>query len=261
LAIPRDQLEWSGCGVNHQVFLTRLEHRGADVYPRLRALAHEDSHFAGTVRADLLRRLGYFVTESSEHNAEYCSWYLPWDEQVAARGLEPNPYWRRRAENAELFALAGEYAYGDAGLALADLLPSGEYAPQIIRSLVTGDERHIYVNVPNRQDDGTILVAELQPDGVVEVPAHCDAAGIHPRSADPLPPQCAALNRRYLDVCDLAVRAVVEGRRDHVHHAALLDPNTSATLEPDRIADLVDELLAAHETLGYLPETLRSTTR
>jgi alpha-galactosidase len=74
--------------------------------------------------------------------------------------------------------------------------------------------------------------------------------------ASPLPPQCAAINRRSLDVCDLAVRAVVEGRRDHVHHAALLDPNTSATLSPVAIEAMVDELLDAHQAAGRLPEGL-----
>jgi alpha-galactosidase len=79
---------------------------------------------------------------------------------------------------------------------------------------------------------------------------------VHPRVAEAIPPQCAAINRRYLDVCDLAVRAVVEGRRDHVHHAALLDPNASATMTPDGISSMVDELLDVHQRAGRIPETL-----
>jgi alpha-galactosidase len=91
---------------------------------------------------------------------------------------------------------------------------------------------------------------------VVEVPASVDAHGVVAHRAEPLPPQCAALNRRYLDVCDLAVRAALEGSRGHVHHAALLDPNVSATMPPDRIAAMVDELLDAHQAAGRLPEAL-----
>jgi alpha-galactosidase len=255
LGIPIGELDFAGAGVNHQVFLTRLEHRGVDVYPRLRELAMADSAFARTVRADLLRRFGYFVTESSKHNAEYVSWYLPWADQVERFGLVVNPYWERRANNAEWFALAVDVADGRVAFP-RDLLPSGEYAPQIVRSLVDGQSRSIYVNVPNQSESGVLLVDELPNWAGVEVPAWCDAKGIHPLVAEPLPPQCAAMNRRYLDVCDLAVRAVVEGQRSYVHHAALLDPNASATMPPQEIAEMVDELLDAHQAAGRLPEAL-----
>lgn len=255
LDIPITELDFAGAGVNHQVFISRLEHHGVDVYPRLRELAAGDGPFAQTVRADLLRRFGHFVTESSKHNAEYVPWYLPWDELVARFDLPVNPYWERRANNAEWFAGAVEVADGRRPFA-TQLVPSGEYAPQIVRSLVDGVARPIYVNVPNRRPDGGRLVVELPDWGVVEVPGTCDGDGVHPAVAEPVPPQCAAINRRYLDVCDLAVRAVVEGRRDFVHHAALLDPNASATLPPERIEAMVDELLDVHQTAGHLPEAL-----
>lgn len=256
LEIPVDELEFAGAGVNHQVFLTRLEHHGVDVYPRLRALAEGDSDFARSVRADLLRRTGYFPTESSKHNSEYVSWYLPWDDQVARFDLPENPWRERRTDNETWFGLAEQVADGSLPFP-TDLLPSGEYAPQIVRSLVDGVVRPIYANVPNRTPEGGRWVEELPEWAVVEVPATADSKGVHPRVAEPLPPQCAAINRRYLDVCDLAVRAVVEGRRDHVHHAALLDPNASATLPPDAISAMVDELLDAHQASGRLPEALR----
>src|SRR5262249_724656 len=75
-------LEWAGAGVNHQVFISRLAHRRVDLYPRLREMAEQDPDFSRTVRADLLRRFGHYVTESSKHNAEYLPWYLPWDDQL-----------------------------------------------------------------------------------------------------------------------------------------------------------------------------------
>ena len=255
LDIPIAELEFAGAGVNHQLFISRLAHHGVDVYPRLRELAAGDSAFAATVRADLLRRLGFFVTESSEHNAEYVPWYLPWDEQVDHFGLPVNPYWERRANNAEWFGRAVEVAAGRMPFP-RHLLPSGEYAPQIARSLVDGQRRDLYANVPNRAADGRRLVGELPDWGVVEVPATCDGAGVHARAGEAIAPQCAAVNRRYLDVCDLAVRAVVEGSRAHVHHAALLDPNASASLPPDRIAAMIDELLDAHQAAGRLTESL-----
>ena len=255
LGIPAGELEFAGAGVNHQVFLTRLEHHGVDVYPRLRELATGDTAFARTVRADLLRRTGFFPTESSKHNSEYVPWYLPWDEQVDRFDLPVNPWQERRADNENWFGLAQQVADGALPFP-TDLLPSGEYAPQIVRSLVDGVARPIYANVPNRAPGGGRWVTELPEWAVVEVPGTADGSGVHPRIAEPLPPQCAAINRRYLDVCDLAVRAVVEGRRDHVHHAALLDPNASATLPPDAIAAMVDELLDAHQATGRLPATL-----
>lgn len=255
LGIDVAELDFTGAGVNHQVFLTRLVHRGVDVYPRLRELAVTDPEFARTVRADLLRRFGYFVTESSKHNAEYVPWYLPWDDQVAQFALPENPYWQRRADNAEWIGMAADIADGRSPFPVA-LADSGEYAPQIVRSLVDGVARPVYVNVPNASPTGELLVDELQPWAAVEVPGTVDGHGVVAHRAEPLPPQCAALNRRYLDVCDLAVRAALEGSRDHVHHAALLDPNASATMPPDRIAAMVDELLDAHQAAGRLPEAL-----
>jgi alpha-galactosidase len=255
LGIDVAELDFTGAGVNHQVFLTRLAHRGVDVYPRLRELAAADSEFSRTVRADMLRRLGYFVTESSKHNAEYVPWYLPWDDQVAQFSLPVNPYWQRRADNAEWIGMAADIADGRAPFPVA-LADSGEYAPQIVRSLVDGAARPIYANVPNVSPEGGLLVDDLQPWAVVEVPATVDAHGVVALRAEPLPAQCAALNRRYLDVCDLAVRAALEGSREHVHHAALLDPNAAATMPPDRIAAMVDELLDAHQAAGRLPEAL-----
>ncbi|HKY17044.1 MAG TPA: hypothetical protein VJM33_19105 [Microthrixaceae bacterium] len=256
LDVPVNELEWAGAGVNHQVFISRLEHHGIDLYPRFRDMARGDSDFARTVRADLMRRLGHYVTESSKHNSEYLPWYLPWDDQVERFALPTSPYLERRSTNEQLIAMGADFAHGQIELPLADMLPTGEYAPSIIRSRVSGASRDIYVNVPNTTADGSLLVEELQADGVVEVPASCDGDGVHPRRAEPVPPQCAAINRRYLDVCDLAVRAIVEGRRDHVHHAALLDPNASASMSAERIAAMVDELLDAHQAAGRLPEAL-----
>ncbi len=255
LDIPVSELDYAGAGVNHQVFISRLEHRGEDVYPRLRQLAETDPTFAATVRADLLRRTGYFVTESSKHNSEYVPWYLPWDDQVERFELPVNPWESRRADNENWFGYAERVADGSEPFP-SGLLPSGEYAPQIVRSLVDGESRPIYANVPNRTGEGGRWVEELPEWAVVEVPATAEADGVHPHVAEPIPPQCAAINRRYLDVCDLAVRAVVEGRRDHVHHAALLDPNAAATMGPASIEAMVNELLDVHQQARRIPESL-----
>ena len=90
------------------------------------------------------------------------------------------------------------------------------------------------------------------------MPCVVDRTGVRPTVVGELPPQLAALNRTFLNVCELTVRAALDGSREHVHHAALLDPSASATLSPDQIHAMVEELLDAHGE--SLPEGLRGVT-
>jgi alpha-galactosidase len=114
----------------------------------------------------------------------------------------------------------------------------------------TGTEREIYVNVRNGG-----LISSLPEDCCVEVPCQVSAGSAKPQSVGPLPPQLAALNRTFLNVVELTVAAALQGNRDHVYQAALLDPNTAATLTVSQTVAMVDELLAAHAPL--LPAGLR----
>jgi alpha-galactosidase len=116
--------------------------------------------------------------------------------------------------------------------------------------MATGAERIEYGNVRN---DG--LITNLPAGCCVEVPCRIDAAGVHPIAIGALPPQCAALNRTMVNVADLTVSAALEGRRDHVYQAVMLDPNAGATLTIAQIHDMVDELIEAHGDL--LPEGIR----
>jgi len=147
-------------------------------------------------------------------------------------------YVRRSEENLEL--------YEEMRRMLADGEPfeierSLEYASLIIHSQVTGQRRTIYGSVRN---DG--LIDNLPAGACVEVPCLADGAGVTPQPVGELPAQLAALNRTFLNVCELTVRAALEGSREHVYHAALLDPNAAATLSPERICAMVDDLIAAH---------------
>jgi len=103
------------------------------------------------------------------------------------------------------------------------------------------------------RNDG--LIDGLPAEACVEVPATVDQAGLHPHAVGALPPQLTALNRTFLNVVELTVRAVLDGDRRHVYQAALLDPNTAATLTTTQIHDMCDELFAAHGDL--IPEALR----
>jgi alpha-galactosidase len=192
-------------------------------------------------------RLGYFPTESSEHSAEYLPWYMHDDEAIERFRIKISDYVRMSEENLE------EYADTRRRLAAGEPLPiepSNEYAPQIIHSMETGLARVVYGNVENAG-----LIENLPQGSCVEVPCLVDDSGLHPIRIGSLPPQLAALNRTFLNVGELTVRAALEGDPEHVRQAALLDPNTAATLSPDQIWELCAELTAAHGDL--MPESLR----
>ena len=126
-----------------------------------------------------------------------------------------------------------------------------EYASLIIHSMVTGTERGDL----RQRAEPTGLIGNLPADAAVEVPCLVDRTGVRPVAMGDLPPQCAALDRTFLNVADLTVRGALEGRRDHILQALLLDPNAAATLSVADAGKLVDEMLAAHRDL--LPEALR----
>ncbi|HEY6758911.1 MAG TPA: alpha-glucosidase/alpha-galactosidase [Baekduia sp.] len=244
--VPFADVTFTGAGVNHQAFILRFERDGEDLYPLLDAAIAADPELSRRVRVELYKRLGYFPTESSEHSSEYLPWFLHHPEQVDRFRLEPGEYVRRSLENLQ------EYDDVKAALSTNGALPderSYEYAPEIIHAMTTGTQRVIYGNVRN---DG--LIADLPPQSAVEVPILVDATGLRPTIVRDYPPQLAALNRTFLNVADLTVRAALDGDPAHVRHAAMLDPNTAASLTLDEIDAVVDELLAAHA--GALPAGL-----
>lgn len=248
--VPYDDVSYWSAGVNHQAWVLRWERGGRDLYPLLDQRIASDAELRRRVRVDMYRRLGYYPTETSEHSSEYVPWYLRHPDEVDRLRINIGEYVSISEAN------LAEYRRVRAELADTETLPidkeSTEYAPQVIHSLETGTTRVISANVVN---DG--LITNL-PDGVaVEVPTMLDALGAHPMAVGDLPPQCAALNRGFLGPVDLTVRAAVGGDPRLVRAAAMVDPNTAATLTVDQIWELCDELTTAHGDL--LPEPLRST--
>ena len=124
---------------------------------------------------------------------------------------------------------------------------SVEYGSLIIHSMETDTSRKIYGNVPNRG-----LITNLPDDCIVEVPCLVDANGIQPTYIGAIPPQLSALMQTNINVQSLTVEAVITGKRDHVYHAAMLDPHTAAELSLDQIVSMVDDLIDAHGE--YLPQ-------
>ncbi|MFT3865568.1 MAG: alpha-glucosidase/alpha-galactosidase [Solirubrobacterales bacterium] len=248
VGVPPEEVTFTAAGVNHQAFMLRFERDGEDLYPRLDAAIEAEPELRRRVRVEIYRRLGYFPTESSEHGSEYLSWFLRDDAQIERFRLWVAEYVSRSEEN------LGEYEETKQALAADSPLdheePSNEYAPQIIHSIETGTPRVVYGNVHNAG-----LIDNLPADSCVEVPCLVDGTGVNPVRIGSLPPQLAALNRTFLNVADLTVRAALEGRPDRVRQAVLLDPNASSTLTPDAIWEMCDELTAAHGDL--LPAALR----
>ncbi|GAA2848631.1 alpha-glucosidase/alpha-galactosidase [Actinoplanes cyaneus] len=248
LGIPHEEIDYTGAGVNHQAWLLRFEHRGESLYPRLDALLDQDLQLRRRVRMDMYRRLGYFPTETSEHSSEYVPWYLHHDAEIDRLRIPVGDYLRISAQNVD------DYHATRRGLLAGEPLDltrdATEYAPQVIHSMVTGTPRRIHANVINSG-----LITNLPPAYAVEVPCLVDGAGLRPEPVGDLPPQCAALNRAFVSVGELTVRAALDGDPRMVRQAAMVDPNTAATLTVDAIWDLCDELTAAHGDL--LPASLR----
>ena len=253
LGVPVDEIRYRCAGSNHMAFYLEFERETAegrvDLYPELavRALGEmpkRHGYLSEAVRYEMFRRLGYFVTESSEHFAEYVPWFIKAgrDDLIDRFGIPLDEY-PRRCE----FQIAG---WDEQRRRLEDpdaplrVRRSPEYGSEIIHSMETGTPRVIYGNVPNRG-----LISNL-PDGCcVEVPCLVDANGVQPTVVGALPPQLAALMQTNINVQSLTVEAVLEGRRDHVLHAAMLDPHTAAELDLDQIESLVDDLIDAHGDL------------
>ncbi len=251
VGVPESEIDFLTAGVNHQAFVLRFERDGENLYPLLdEAIARDPDGLGRRVRIEIYRQFGHFPTESSEHSAEYLPWFMSHDDQLERYRIPVDEYIRRSRGNLE------EYAEIKRRLAAGEplaVLNEGELAPRYIHSMATGTERIEYGNVRN---DGLI---EGLPEGCcVEVPCRLDADGVHPIPVGALPPQCAALNRTFINVAELTVRAALEGRRDHVYQAVMLDPNAGATLTIEQIRDMVDELIRAHGDL--LPPGIRSTT-
>jgi alpha-galactosidase len=245
--VDESEITYLAAGVNHQAFLLRFERDGESLYPLLDARIADDADLQRRVRVAVYRRLGFFPTESSEHLAEYVPWIMRHDSELERFRTPVGEYIRRSEDNLAEFARVRDALRRGEPMQLGQ---SVEYAATIIDSMVTGTPSVIYGNVPN-----TDLVAGLPEGTCVEVPCLVDATGVRPTPVLDYPPHLAALNRTYVNVVELTVRAVLEGRPGWVRLAAALDPNASATLTLDEIDAVCDELTAAHGDL--IPSSLR----
>ena len=240
-AVERDlsDISFLTAGVNHQSFVLRFESEGRSLYLDLDARLAADPRSAHNVRVELYRWLGYFPTESSEHAAEYVPWFMRHDDQLAHFTIPPEEYLRRSGK--KLHAYEGARRALAAGRPILIQWQHLELASEVIAAMLTGAGREINMTVPNEG-----LIQNLPAQCCVEVPAWVDGRGIAPVAVPDYPAQLAALNRTFLNVVELTVLAALEGRRSYVYQAAMLDPNTAATLTLGAIHDLCDDLIEAH---------------
>lgn len=248
VGVPIGDVGFLAAGLNHQAFVLRFERDGESLYPLLDARIESEPELQRRVRVQLYRRLGYFPTESSEHAAEYCSWFMAHDEEIERHRIPVGEYVRRSEENLV------EYERVKGSLRRGEAMPvprSNEYAASIVHSMETGEPSVIYGNVRN-----TGLLPGLPDDCCVEVPCLVDRTGVHPVAVLDYPPELAALNRTFENPVELTVRAVLEGRPELVRVAAMLDPNTAATLTLDEIDAVCGDLTEAHG--DALPVPLRA---
>jgi alpha-galactosidase len=245
LGLPPEEVVHRVAGINHMAWFLELRHKGEDLYPRLWELLEQGRVPEwDRVRFEMLRRLGYFVTESSEHMAEYVPYFLKREALVRELNIPLDEYVRRSARNLEEFEATRRTV--EAGESF-ELRRSHEYAADIIHALQTGRDSSFNGNVPNSLDRRTAaLIPNLPADAIVEVPCLVNGAGVQPVHAGELPTQLAGLNRSHVTVHQLTVEAALTGNRDALYQAVMLDPHTASVLSLDEMWAMTDELVAAH---------------
>ena len=252
-----DDISYDCSGINHMAFYSRFEKihpdgTKEDLYPRLMKVGEEKSFgpnwdgCTNHVRYEVLKRLGYFVTESSEHFAEYTPWFIKSHkpELLDEFNIPINEYIRRCEKQ-----IAEWDEQEQDLLAHNDIIceKSVEYAARIITSMVSGEEDVIYGNVMNHG-----YVPDLPTNSCVEVPCVTSLGKLTPQSVPALPLHLNRLIQTNISVQQLTVEALLTGKKEPIYHAAMLDPHTAAELSLDQIWHMVDDLLEAHQ--GWIPE-------
>ena len=238
-------------GINHMAWLLSIRENGRDVYPELKRIAAKKlqawrrakdpaKKSRNMIRIEMMLRFGCYVTESSEHNAEYAPFWIKdkYPELIDEYQIPLDEYPRRCVN--QIAEWEKQYKELSNDPHLTHKL-SREYGSQIIESIVTDKPSRIGGNVLNHG-----LITNLPADAVVEVPCLVDGNGIQGCYVGALPAQCAAMNMTNINVQQLTTEAVLTRKRDLVYQAAMLDPHTAAELSLDDIVKMCDDLFAAH---------------
>jgi len=238
-------------GINHMAWLLEIyDKNGVDLYPEIRKRAaekNEKEKHKDMVRFEYIKRLGYYCTESSEHNAEYNFFFIKskYPELIDKYNIPLDEYPRRCVYQIEQWKKLRDELVENPNLTHSR---TEEYASYIIDAIVNNRPFKIGGNVLNTGG----LIENLPAEACVEVPCMVDGTGIHPCHVGRLPVQLAAMNMTNINVHLITIEAAVTRKKEHIYHAAMLDPHTGSELTIDEIVSMVDDLIEAHGS--WLPE-------
>jgi alpha-galactosidase len=230
-------------GINHMAWLLEVKRNGEDLYPEIKRRAKEKqkTKHHDMVRLELMDKFGYYVTESSEHNAEYHPYFIKsrYPELIEKFNIPLDEYLRRCELQIKNWETMREELVNNKGL---DHIRSKEYGFRIIEAVETDIPFKFGGNVLNTGR----LISNLPEKACVEVPCIADRSGITPTYVGDLPEQLAALNRTNINTQLLTIEAAITRKREYIYQAAMLDPHTAAELSMDDIILLCDDLIEAH---------------
>lgn len=243
LELPTDHIQSKIAGINHMAWLLEITRDGKDLYPEIKKRAKEkqQSTHDDMVRFELMDKFGYYVTESSEHNAEYHPYFIKsqYTELVEQYNIPLDEYPRRCVNQIEEWEHMRDDIVNDQNLTHER---THEYGSYIIEAMETNKPYKIGGNVLNTGG----LISNLPKNAVVEVPCLVDESGINPTYIGDLPEQLAALNRTNINTQLLTIEAALTQQKEKIYQAAMLDPHTSAELSISDIISLCDDLIEAH---------------
>ena len=239
-------------GINHMAWLLELTKDGKDVYPEMRKkglalvkkmrgnLEHPEKCGANLVRLEMMNRFGYYVTESSEHNAEYAAFWIKstYPELIREYGIPLDEYPRRCINQIKNWKQQYQEICKNGKV---EHKLSHEYGSGIMEAITTNKPYQIGGNVLNKG-----FIENLPSDAVVEVPCLVDSNGVQGTYVGRLPVQCAAMNMTNINVQLLTIEAALTLKKDYIYQAAMLDPHTAAELNIDDIVAMCDDLIKAH---------------
>ena len=243
LDMPTDNVQWKIAGINHVAWLLEVTRNGEDLYPEIkrRAAEKQKTKHDDMVRFEIMQRFGYYVTESSEHNAEYHPYFIKskYPELIDRFNIPLDEYPRRCVNQIADWENMRDDLVNDKDLTHER---THEYGSYIIEAMETDTPFKIGGNVLNTGR----LISNLPENACVEVPCLVDASGVTPTHVGDLPEQLAALDRTNINTQLLTIEAAMTGKKEHIYQAAMLDPHTAAELSIDDIVALCDDLIEAH---------------
>ncbi|MEK4562937.1 alpha-glucosidase/alpha-galactosidase [Staphylococcus sp. FSL K6-3157] len=249
LELPKDNIQWKIAGINHMAWLLEIKHNGKDLYPEIKKRAKEKQKTThdDMIRFELLDKFDYYVTESSEHNAEYHPYFIKsqYPELIDNYNIPLDEYPRRCVKQIDDWKQMRDDIVNDQNLSHER---SHEYGSYIIEAMETNKPFKISGNVLNTGN----LINNLPDNAVVEVPCLVDANGVSPTYIGNLPEQLAALNRTNINTQLLTIEAALTKSKNKIYQAAMLDPHTASELSIKDIISLCDDLIEAHG--NWLPE-------